>query len=393
MKNIFQLITLLLIIPYFSFGQILISGRVSDKKTGEAIPFVNIGISGSTVGTVSDETGYFKLNIPQSEAESELIFSSIGYEGEQRKISDYAGNTDMKIVLVPHDFSIEEVVVEDKSYFPYLLLKRAADNIEKNYGQSSYNYRLLYDNVSEKTNAEKETRRAIALLYDSEGYKRSGFHKSFVNRNYKFLESDRNFEVRFPNEGSTKLDDLLTFDIVRSSGNVLDSHHKSDFEVSIAEETVLKGDSVWVLEYRCKTPKVVNTGFYYAETYSGKIYIAKKSYAVLKNETQGKATHISNIGRGLYIPETESNRHISDANYSFSTEYIKTDNNTYRLADIHYQIEAVNSDSPQNNIRSVNARLTVLDYITQEPEFISERDYFENLSYNHLFWSDFSVDN
>jgi hypothetical protein len=392
MKNMFQLIIFLLI-PYLSFGQIIIGGRVSDAKTGEAIPFVNVGISGSSVGTVSDETGYFKLSIPQSEADSELSFSSIGYEGVQRKVSDFAGNTNLKVTLVPNDYNIEEVVVEDKSYFPYLLLKRAADNIEKNYGQSSYNYRLFYDNVSEKYNSEKRSRRAIVLLYDSEGYKRNGFYESFVNRNYKFLESDRNFTVRFPDEGTTKLDDLLTFDIVRSNGNVLDSHHKSDFEVSISEETILRGDSVWVLEYSCKAPKVVNTGFYYAESYSGKIYIAKKSYAVLKNETQGTVTHISNLGRGLYIPETETKQHISDARYSFSTEYIKAHNNTYRLGDIHYQINASNSASSENSIRSVNAKLKVLDCITQEPEQIEERDYFENISYNHLFWSDFSVDN
>lgn len=63
--------SLLLVIAITVFGisakaqDLTISGTVRDKETSEALGFVTIYISGTNIGTQSDDNGFYKLIIPQ----------------------------------------------------------------------------------------------------------------------------------------------------------------------------------------------------------------------------------------------------------------------------------------------------------------------------------------
>ena len=54
-------------------------GHVVDEKTGEHLPYVNIQIKGTNIGTVTDESGhYFLKNLPVGR--QTVIVSYVGYE-------------------------------------------------------------------------------------------------------------------------------------------------------------------------------------------------------------------------------------------------------------------------------------------------------------------------
>lgn len=63
-------------------------GIISDAATGKGIDYVNIGFPGKTCGTLSNDSGYFRLELPGNINTSDtLIISRIGY----RKMKlDYA---------------------------------------------------------------------------------------------------------------------------------------------------------------------------------------------------------------------------------------------------------------------------------------------------------------
>jgi TonB-linked SusC/RagA family outer membrane protein len=62
-----------------SYGQELtVSGKVTDAKSGEPLPFVNVAVKGTTSGTTTDENGDFRLKVPGSRVQ--LSFSYVGYE-------------------------------------------------------------------------------------------------------------------------------------------------------------------------------------------------------------------------------------------------------------------------------------------------------------------------
>lgn len=68
------------------FGQTgIISGRVTDAETNEPVPFVNIIVKGTTMGTATDEKGQYTLrSIPPGTYT--LAVSSVGYEAVEAEI-------------------------------------------------------------------------------------------------------------------------------------------------------------------------------------------------------------------------------------------------------------------------------------------------------------------
>ncbi|MFA3783694.1 TonB-dependent receptor domain-containing protein [Melioribacteraceae bacterium 4301-Me] len=81
MKKIFTIVSLVLLFPFLIFAGTTgkLTGRVTDKKTGEPLPFVNITIEGTTLGAASDLDGrYVILNIPPGRYN--VKFQYVGYQ-------------------------------------------------------------------------------------------------------------------------------------------------------------------------------------------------------------------------------------------------------------------------------------------------------------------------
>ena len=134
---------LLALVLYFfvviAHGQINYKGQILDAKTEQPLPYVNIGIIGKGVGTVSDEEGFFYLEIDRSryEVTAEIQISSLGYETLDIPISQIstAGQESPKILLRPSEIQLQEVVVLSDALVPiteYLGYR--------NYGERSFGY-------------------------------------------------------------------------------------------------------------------------------------------------------------------------------------------------------------------------------------------------------------
>lgn len=67
------------------YAQRAISGSIKDKDSGEALPGVSVLVKGTTIGSVSDLTGSFKINAPDG---ATLVFSFIGYSPIEKKIDN-----------------------------------------------------------------------------------------------------------------------------------------------------------------------------------------------------------------------------------------------------------------------------------------------------------------
>ncbi|GAA5020385.1 hypothetical protein GCM10011506_04960 [Marivirga lumbricoides] len=85
-------------------SQLSISGKVMDLKTESAIPFVNIGISGKNVGTISREDGSFDMIIKDYDSADSLSFSMVGYQ--PFSIAIKAINEDFLKVYLSEDIQI-----------------------------------------------------------------------------------------------------------------------------------------------------------------------------------------------------------------------------------------------------------------------------------------------
>ncbi|WP_266364859.1 SusC/RagA family TonB-linked outer membrane protein [Tellurirhabdus rosea] len=82
-----------------------ISGRATDER-GDVLPGVTVVVKGTTRGTVTDNKGLFRLNVP--DAGGTLVFSYVGYLTREVAISSRAT---YDVTLQSDEKSLEEVVV------------------------------------------------------------------------------------------------------------------------------------------------------------------------------------------------------------------------------------------------------------------------------------------
>ena len=83
-----------------------ITGTVTDGETGDALPGVNVLVKNTTVGTVTDIDGNYRLTVAD-DAET-LVFSSVGYVSQEVAIGN---QTTIDLAMAPDVQSLSEVVV------------------------------------------------------------------------------------------------------------------------------------------------------------------------------------------------------------------------------------------------------------------------------------------
>lgn len=100
------LVAMLSILTLDLSAQGRLTGTITDGENGEPLPGVNIIIKGTTLGTISDENGFYTLAVPE---EDQII--SCSFIGYSTKEIAYSGQETIDVVLEPDTRSLDEVVV------------------------------------------------------------------------------------------------------------------------------------------------------------------------------------------------------------------------------------------------------------------------------------------
>jgi hypothetical protein len=156
-------------------AQTKIKGTVRELVSGEIMPFVNVGIKGTTVGTTTDVNGYYELET--TEDVSKIQFSFIGY---LTLIKDIVAGEEQTIDVEMKESEkvLDEVVIRpkkeryrNKDNPAVELIKKVIDNKNKN-RLSGYNY----------VSYEEYEKLQLAVSNTAEKLK-----KSSILKKYKFV--------------------------------------------------------------------------------------------------------------------------------------------------------------------------------------------------------------
>jgi hypothetical protein len=89
-------------------------GIVRDSKTQEVMPYANIGIRGKQIGSISDQQGFFTVDLANAKPEDILVISYVGYTSKEFQISKLDLNKQYIVELTPSAQLLNEVVVRSK---------------------------------------------------------------------------------------------------------------------------------------------------------------------------------------------------------------------------------------------------------------------------------------
>ena len=96
----------LLFFSAISYSQTTVTGTVTTSEDGTTIPFVNVMIPGTSLGTTTNENGLYSITLPAENRE--LQFSAMGFSVQTITVVNDAR---IDVVLVPSQQGLDEVVV------------------------------------------------------------------------------------------------------------------------------------------------------------------------------------------------------------------------------------------------------------------------------------------
>ena len=186
-----------LFLSFSMFSQTL-SGKVLDEKN-LPVAGANIYFDGTTIATISDENGNFKLNY-SSKTNSLLAISFIGYQTQY--IQNIDVSKELKIVLLESNNTLNEVIVKKDRFSRKQKLQLFKEQF---LGQTS-NAKLtrieneddLYFDYDEKAMILKAySENPLTIINDALGYKISyelvDFEANFFRATMKSTEVNRSF--------------------------------------------------------------------------------------------------------------------------------------------------------------------------------------------------------
>ena len=95
-----------------------LAGSITDAKTGQGIPFVNIGVLGQSLGTVSSEQGTYRLTYQPALAADTVRVSSLGYQPRRLLLRELLAQP--SLALVPEAVPLTDVRVQARNPLRHL---------------------------------------------------------------------------------------------------------------------------------------------------------------------------------------------------------------------------------------------------------------------------------
>ncbi len=343
----------------------IISGKVINEITNEPVAYTNVGLENTLIGTASNAEGYFELKIPKDMVDKSVYFSAVGFKNDTFPVSQLFGREYSIVKLEPRTYDIENIDIAGRSRVMQRILRMASENTPYNFIGGPFNLIGTYTNnktIDDTIHTEKQLG---VLIYDETGYSDPSVLNAYKQRSYSLENKVANKDLSFA-EGSTNLDDLLEFDLVRTASSVLDPDILGRFELALKDEPQVDGKPAWVISFSEPNPSLAGSRDFYANLYEGEITIIKDDYSVKKITGKVKSARNNRQGKSLAVSPSAKDFHTG-VSYDFTIVYsnLKPD---YIIMDRSYK----------TNGKKVNEKtsLVVKQVQTTNLTTISGREYF-----------------
>jgi len=340
-----------------------IKGKVVNTESNQPVSYTNIGLEGTFYGTASDEEGNFTLKVPEEMVGKNIYFSAVGFQNRQFPVKELFDREFNVVKLVAQSYDVGDVDVEAQNMVLIRILRMASENIRYNYGAGPFNLHCDYSKETVKSDSMKSATTAAVLIYDKTGYSKPGPLDAYKNRYYRVTKEGSTYSF---SDNMLKIDELLSFDWVRSKAGVLNPALLGDYRLALKGQPTIDGEQFWVIAFKQVLPTLEGSGDYYASSFEGNITIRKDDYAVRTITAKAKAPKNNRQDRSLAVASGNKN-YLENVSYEFTVEYrdllIKQIN---LIKDFTYKGDRYEEGTLLKVTRAHANNLTVL----------SKRDYF-----------------
>ena len=351
--------------------EIKIQGKIYNEFTKEPLPFVNMIIENTLTGTATDEEGNFTLSFPNYYSEFKLYVSAIGFTAESFDLNELKKVEGIIIELKPINYEIVAIDIKGESKILYGMIRQAVNGITQNYINRPYKYNFNYKNTY-IAGATSQVTTSSGYILDSKGYFKQKSKDLFNSQTYKFTKTERNYQAAPFKAGSTNMDELLEYDVVRSRTGILNEEYLYEYQLELVESTPYNGDTLVQIAFKNLNPNLVNTHDAYIKYSEGDIYILKNKNVILKFVLRGSSEKKSIHGKSFFT-KNSSDLFATDVRYTLTANY-HTNGKAYHLNSINVNEEFITPDKLKGKRIS---QLIIPDHeVLSTPPEINNRDFY-----------------
>jgi hypothetical protein len=130
-------------------GYFVLEGKIIDVGTRNPIGNVSVSIKGTTIGSVANGNGDYRLSIPDSMNHQQVVFSHIGYQTKE-VAAEVLRQQKCTIELQEYVTTLQEIVIRMTN--PLLLLREMQKHKKDNYPETPYHETTFYREGVENNN-------------------------------------------------------------------------------------------------------------------------------------------------------------------------------------------------------------------------------------------------
>lgn len=304
----------ILLVPFMlsdNKGLQRITGRVIEKGTDEPLQFTNVFLLDKKIGTITNSEGDFCLNLKTFNGNDTLCISNMGYHLVKVPLNSL-DSTFITFKLIPQTHEIKEVRI--KPIDPIDLISEAIEKIPQNYSTKPYLMTAFFRESTKKDDEYISLSEALIKVYkESYNNSRKDQVKFEKGRNGNNVISMKYLD--FIVQGG--LYNNFTLDVIKYGINFLDKESFDSYNYKFDKISRYRGLPVYIVQFEQK-----EIDFPY---YSGKIYIDKESYAIVKVEF-GISSRGINFANDIYIVKNPDQYKVKPQYADYQVNYIKEGN-------------------------------------------------------------------
>lgn len=250
-----------------------VSGIVKNQSNKKAVEFANVSVTGTNIGTVTNEDGEFTLKIKKSMKTNTIAVSLIGYSNSYMNVTEE--NIDNAVILLkPKQNLLDEVVVE--ASVSRNIVAQAIRNIEKNYGNKPTLLVGFYRETARKGNHYINISEAVVHMFKT-GYnvRNANSDRVQVIKGRKLLSEKASDTLAVRLLGGPNMSSYM--DVVKNPDGFLDESTLNYYSFMMEKSVYIDHRIQYVINFK----PMVNLEY---ALFEGKLYIDRESMAITRVE-------------------------------------------------------------------------------------------------------------
>lgn len=249
-----------------------LKGNIIHSLTKETIPYVSVGILNTTLGMVSNESGEFQINIPNTFKDSILYVAHIGFKPFTIAIKNLL-NENITIELDESIISVQEVII--RNIDPEKLVRKAVLNRDNNYSQETKLTHAFYREAVLNDDEAATINEAIIKI------RKSAYKTTLVQDKIVLEKSRKIINSELTDTVFLKLRDglysSLQLDIMKHLFEFADVSMIKEYSYNMVDLVSYNNSLAHVVEFK---PKNIESN----AVYRGRMFIDNRSFALIRAE-------------------------------------------------------------------------------------------------------------